>query len=202
MEWAGLLLVAFIGLVVFRRFWRPSEPRRMFAGPIVNGRNQSRGCFRGGRFRFGRTLLGRRELHALTRATGPLEGVIHTRIRITGDEFYPPEMPGALPVFALYFQRAGDNWSGVGMWSAYRWYSRLSWPFEAGDYEIELPLQFDHWKPVNTPDGFSISLFDLAREEAARVGIVCGYIGGRSHGVVGEGELELLKYDVVESGEP
>ena len=128
-------------------------------------------------------------VHYVTKATGSLYGkarlVLRYRIDAAPDTVIEPQAaPGAPSMLSLYFQRRGDDWSGRGIYEAFRWYSPvIDMPVTPGEHEITAPLDGE-WTAVMTssassnPDGFRAALIN-----AERVGFVLGGGDGRGHGV-------------------
>ena len=84
----------------------------------------------------------------------------------------------------LYFQRAGDDWSGAGVYEGYRWFTindRIS-PLKPGTWEIEALLQRDKWTSAVT-NGASEADFAAAMNQASAVGFTFGNAEGKGHGV-------------------
>lgn len=178
------------GYFIWRRL-RNRQPDGWFLGPIVNGKNSSRG----------KVILTNNgwyisidEPHYCTKkADAPLTGKTLTfRYRFLGD-VRPVERPSEQPTFSAHFQRKGDNWTGLGKYAGFRWYSRQSFPLVPGDAEIVIPLERTFWIPVMA-DGEG---FDEACAKVDRVGLVFGHDwGGRGHGVTGNGKFEVLSWRI------
>lgn len=127
------------------------------------------------------------EPHYVTTGTGSLVGktLIRMTYRVEGGPIVPAKEPLAPSIITLYFQRAGDNWSGLGEFESYRWYASFAsqMPITAGDHVLEARLDAN-WTAVMTssrnsnPQGFQSAL-----ENAARVGFALGGGDGLGHGV-------------------
>ena len=123
-------------------------------GPIIAGRSYSPGMpdsTPDGSFEFpvydGAPASSYRDIpsvHYVTRATGPIEGKsIRMRFEITGGgPFKSTELPDQLaPYVSLFIQRHGDNWSAVGEFEKYRWWSKASIALRPGHFVFEVPLR-------------------------------------------------------------
>jgi len=182
-------------------------------GPWVRGRNYSVGMpaspspAPGGGLAFDFPVAGRGQIDALTTAVGPLAGArqITVRYRVDaarGTRFVADETPGEAATVSLYFQRAGDNWSGRGRYQSYRWYTpaRFVVPLTPGEHTIT--VGFDEvWTNVNSQPNSNAEQrepYAAALQDTARVGIAFGSLSRRSHGVytTGPARFTLLGLDV------
>ena len=173
-------------------------------GPIIRGRNYSEGVplhpspRRGGGWQID---LPQRPsgVHYVTFPHGSLAGksriVMRYRIEAApGARIVPATAPGAPSILTLYFQRAGDNWSGRGRFEAYRWYATFSShsPLQPGEREIVAPLN-GNWTAVQTSSARSNpAAFRDAVAEADQVGFVLGGGDGYGHGVYATGPARLI----------
>jgi hypothetical protein len=145
------------------------------------------------------------EVDALTMGIGPLAGAreITLRCRVEagrGTPFIAHETPGEPARVSLYFQQAGDNWSGRGRFASYRWYSpaRGVVPLEPGQHAITVQID-EAWTNVNAqsshalPDGYAAVL-----QDTARIGLAFGSSSRLSHGAhsTGPARFELLGLDM------
>ncbi|MBX7532471.1 hypothetical protein K3165_06005 [Qipengyuania sp. 1XM1-15A] len=137
----------------------------------------------------------------ITMQTGPLtyarSMTITYRIDASpGTRFIPNEKPGAQAILSLYFQREGDNWSGRGKYSAYRWYSapEKTVPLSPGQHTLTVDLA-DDWIPVTGGRMQNMRGFRAALENAEKVGFVMGWSGGRGHGVYATGPARFTLLD-------
>ncbi|MEO6041560.1 MAG: hypothetical protein ABIP41_06645 [Croceibacterium sp.] len=180
-------------------------------GPWVRGRNYSQGMpaqpspAPGGTLAMEFPMAGRGQVDALTTAVGPLAGArqIMLRYRIDaapGTRFVADERPGEPATVSLYFQQAGDSWSGTGRYESYRWYSpaRTVIPLAPGVRSVT--IRFDEtWTNVNghansqDPAGYAAALANTAR-----IGLAFGSASARSHGVyaTGPARFTLLALDI------
>ena len=179
-------LLNLLRLLFYRKGW--------LIGPFVDGVRYSRGL----RWRPSRTATGWRftlgpesEVDYVTRETGPLSGSIRVHYRASG-EFAAVE--GGQAGLTLHFQRVGDDWSALGKFATYRWYSIETFPL-SGEHDITIPLTPDKWFAVLGQPGESIPEdFAATLQRASRVGLCFGNPAGRGHGVTGNGTFELLDF--------
>jgi hypothetical protein len=185
---------------------RPPAAGQWVIGPIVNGRNYSRGVplhpspARGG---FAVELpQAPGSVHAVTFRHGSLAGKsrIVMRYRVEawpGVRVVPASDPEAPSVLTLYFQRGGDNWSGRGPFEAYRWYATFAShsPITPGEHVVVAPLS-GNWTAVerssarNNPRAFHEAL-----AAADQVGFVLGGGNGYGHGVFATGPARIVVTD-------
>jgi len=138
-------------------------------------------------------------VHYVTFRHGSLAGkrriVMRYRIEAApGARIVPATAPGAPSILTLYFQRAGDNWSGRGRFEAYRWYATFSShsPLQPGEHEIVAPLN-GNWTAVQTSSArTNPAAFRDAVAEADQVGFVLGGGDGYGHGVYATGPARLI----------
>jgi hypothetical protein len=173
-------------------------------GPIVRGRNHSRGAPlhptprpRGG----WQIELPRApgSVHYVTFPHGSLAGKsrIVMRYRVEADpgvRIVPPSDPNGPSIITLYFQRAGDNWSGRGRFEAYRWYATFASqrPISPGDHVMVASLG-GNWTAVERSSArTSPAAFRDALANADQVGFVLGGGDGYGHGVYATGRARLI----------
>ena len=175
-------------------------------GPEIRGKNYSVGmpavmsvAHAGPAFDFPTSRHG--QVKYITMHTGPLtyarSMTITYRIDASpGTRFIPNEKPGAQAILSLYFQREGDNWSGRGKYSAYRWYSapEKTVPLSPGQHTLTVDLA-DDWIPVTGGRMQNMREFRAALENAEKVGFVMGWSGGRGHGVYATGPARFTLLD-------
>lgn len=181
------------------------QPTVWSAGPVIDGKNYSPGVVTdaNGSFTFPQ-LPG--SVHYVTKDTGPIKGSgIRLRYRIDVDpnvKFYPSSDPSAEtdgPV--LYFQREGDDWSGVGQFEAYRWWATFDAPVPivAGEHEL-VALFNQRWTAVETSNSESdAAAFQAALNNAKKVGFVFGGGTGYGHGVYVDGHatFTVLDFEII-----
>lgn len=179
-------------------------------GPIIRGRNYSRGMplqpTPGPRGSFHIDIpRAPASVHYVTFPHGPLLGKqrIVMRYRLTaapGVKIDPRTAPGAPSMITLYFQRAGDSWSGNRQFEAYRWYAKFAtrMPITPGEHRMVAPLNANwtavRWSSARTnPEAFHDAL-----AEAEQVGFVLGGGDGLGHGVfaTGPARLTVLEFRV------
>ncbi len=147
------------------------------------------------------------DVHYVTTTTGSLAGksriVLRYRIDAApGVAFVARGNPNAVATLSLYFQRAGDNWSGRRQFEHFRWYALESAgrvPLSPGEHEASLPLDPRSWKSVMSSTGADVpEAFRDALANASRVGFVLGGSGGAGHGVyaTGPARFTLLSFRV------
>jgi hypothetical protein len=179
-------------------------------GPVIRGRNYSAGMplrptpVRGGlSFAFPNPDAGAGHVHALTYDHGPLAGSrrIVMRYRIDaepGVRFAPQELPQEAATVSLFFQRAGDNWSGRGRYGGYRWYAPAAklGPITPGTHQIAIELDDPDWTHVQGQRaGENRAAFLDALAETGRVGFVFGSPSARGHGVYATGPARFTLLD-------
>lgn len=169
----------------------PPPPYGWSLGPVINGQNYSVGtaCDPAGNFTWPAAQKGiDRWLtpgpHYLTKACNGLSGSsIRARYEIAGDGqfFGTVGSQSALVYVCLFFQAAGDNWSGVEPYEAHRWWTTETYTLSPGVVEISVPLTRDKWTSVYNRG--TEEQFAMAKATAVRVGLTFGNDEGRGHGV-------------------
>ena len=175
-------------------------------GPTIEGRNYSRNtppspsAVRGGMAVDIPGAPG--SVHYVTRASAPLAGarriVMRYRIDLApGARIYARTAPDHPGMLTLYFQRAGDTWSGNGRYEAYRWYATFATDHElaAGEHTMVAPLDalwtaVERSSAANNPRGFAGAL-----AETDRIGFVLGGGDGYGHGVYASGPARIVVTD-------
>lgn len=146
---------------------------------------------------------GRGEMDAMTIGVRPLAGAkqITLRYRIDaarGTRFVATETPEQAATVSLYFQRAGDNWSGKGRYMSYRWYvpARAVIPLSPGTHEVT--VKFDEaWTNVHgRSNRADPSGFEAALRNTSRLGLAFGSRSRRSHGVAATGQARFTLLDL------
>jgi hypothetical protein len=181
-----------------------SEAGAWVIGPIIRGRNYSEGAplhpipRRGGGWHID---LPQRPsgVHYVTFPHGSLAGksriVMRYRIEAApGVRILPATVPELPSMLTLYFQRAGDNWSGRRQFETYRWYATFATksPVVAGEHVIVAPLNAN-WTAVQTSSARSQPVaFREALAEADQVGFVMGGGDGYGHGAFATGPARLI----------
>ncbi|GAC1574433.1 MAG: hypothetical protein NVS3B5_04750 [Sphingomicrobium sp.] len=176
-------------------------------GPIVFGENQSRGValhpFPAGRRGWYINLpQAPGSVHYVTFRHGSLAGktLITMRYRLETDpgvRIEPVTAPGSASIITLYFQRAGDDWSGVDQFETYRWYATFASqsPLTAGEHVMTASLRAN-WTAVQTSSARSNPLaFHNALDAADQLGFVLGGGTGYGHGVFATGRARLIVED-------
>jgi hypothetical protein len=179
-------------------------------GPVIRGRNYSEGAplrpapSPGGGWHFDLPQAPS-GVHYVTFRHGPLSGKrrIVMRYRLDADpgvRIVPATDPALPSIITLYFQRGGDDWSGVGEYEAYRWFATFASrsPIVPGEHEIVAPLDA-RWSAVETSDvETNPSGFRAALAQTDRVGFVLGGGDGYGHGAyaTGRARLTVLEFRV------
>lgn len=175
-------------------------------GPIVNGRNHSVNVpLRPSPNRAGWHIdlpQAPGSVHYVTFPHGSLAGKrrIVMRYRVMADRgvrILPSTDPRLPSILTLYFQQAGDSWSGRGRFETYRWYATFAskMPIVPGEHEIVAPLD-GNWTAVRSSSARSSPrAFRDALENADQVGFVLGGGDGYGHGVFATGRARLVVTD-------
>jgi hypothetical protein len=176
-------------------------------GPIIRGRSYSRGMplrplpGRGGGFEI-ELPPAPRSVHYVTFPHGSLAGKrrIVMRYRVVaapGVQILPRSAPHLPSMITLYFQQAGDNWSGRGPFEGYRWYATFAQhsPITPGERVLVAPLN-GNWTAVQTSSArTNPGAFRAALANADQVGFVLGGGDGVGHGVHATGPARLIVTD-------
>jgi hypothetical protein len=184
-----------------------SNPAAWTVGPIIRGRNYSKGVAlhpfprRGGGWQI-ELPQAPGSVHYVTFRHGPLSGKrrIVMRYRIEADpgvRFVAASDGKSAAMITLYFQRAGDNWSGRGRFESYRWYATFATqtPLAPGDHLMAAPLD-GRWTAVETTTAPSNpAAFRAAIAAADQVGFVLGGGDGYGHGIFATGPARLIVTD-------
>ena len=184
-----------------------SDPSAWVIGPIIKGRNYSRGMplhptpSRNGWWHID---LPRPpgSVHYVTFPHGSLAGKrrIVMRYRVETDRgvrIAPPSDPNGPSIITLYFQRSGDNWSGRGRFETYRWFATFASqsPIRPGEHQIVAPLNAN-WTAIETSSARTApEAFREALANADQVGFVLGGGDGYGHGVFATGRARLTMTD-------
>lgn len=176
-------------------------------GPVIRGRNYSQGVplHPSPRTNGAWSIDMPRapgSIHYVTFPYGSLSGKhrILMRYRVEADpgvRILPVTAPQLPSIITLYFQRAGDNWSGTGRFETYRWYATFASqsPITPGEHVMVAPLD-GRWTAVETSTATnSRAAFRDAIEQADRVGFVLGGGDGYGHGVFATGPARLVVTD-------
>jgi len=181
-----------------------SDPNAWVIGPIIRGRNYSVGApLRPSARRNGgwHIDLPRHpgSVHYVSFPHGSLAGktriVMRYRIEAApGVRVEASTAPGTPGMITLYFQRAGDDWSGRRRFEAYRWYATFATqsPITAGDHVMVAPLD-GNWTAVESSSArTNPTAFREAIGAADQVGFVLGGGNGYGHGVYATGRARLI----------
>jgi len=173
-------------------------------GPIIRGRNYSRGMplrptpRPGGGWQV-ELPQAPRSIHYVTFRHGPLVGKrrIVMRYRVEADpgvRIVPRTAPASPSMITLYVQRRGDDWSGRGAYEAYRWFANFATqsPVTTGDHVLIAPLT-GNWSAVQSSTmRTNPAAFRAALADADEVGFVLGGGDGLGHGVSATGRARLI----------
>lgn len=209
---AAIIIVLGFSTVIAAGAGAEARPAGMAAGdwvigPIIHGRSHSRGMPLQPSSGPGRAWhvdfpQAPGSVHAVTFRHGTLAGksriVMRFRVEAAPGVRIVPRTAPALPsILTLYFQRAGDNWSGRGPYEAYRWYATFASraPITPGQHKIIAPLNAN-WTAVQSSSARSNpGAFRDALANADQVGFVLGGGDGYGHGVQATGPARLIVTD-------
>lgn len=182
------------------------DPNRWVIGPIIDGVDYSRGTPLHPSAGPGHSWhidlpQPPGSVHYVTFRYGSLIGkhriVIRYRIDAApGVRVEARTAPGTPGLITLYLQRAGDDWSGAGIFEAYRWYATFATQtITPGEHEIVAPLS-GTWTAVERSSSTTNSGgFAAAVANADEVGFVLGGGDGYGHGVYATGPARLVVLD-------
>ncbi len=173
-------------------------------GPIIRGRNYSRGMplrptpRPGGGWQV-ELPQAPRSIHYVTFRHGSLAGKsrIVMRYRIEADpgvRIVPRTAPASPSMITLYVQRRGDDWSARGPYEAYRWFASFATqsPVIPGEHVLIAPLS-GNWTAVQSSTArTNPAAFRAALANADEVGFVLGGGEGLGHGVSATGRARLI----------
>jgi hypothetical protein len=181
-----------------------SDPRAWTIGPIIRGRNYSKGTplhpSPGPRGTWYIDLpRSPGSVHYVTFRHGSLAGkhriVMRYRIVAGPDvRIQPITAPNLPSIITLYFQRSGDTWTGKGHFETYRWYATFAsqMPISAGEHQIVAPLD-GAWTAIESSTARTAPVaFQQAIAAADQVGFVLGGGDGYGHGVFATGPARLI----------
>lgn len=174
------LLLAVIPVFVVCYFgWRAYKrriPGGWVIGPIVNGKNYSKGCPLRPEITPGGWRVTGGEPHYVTKA-GYMP--LTVKYRVTGA---CEAVEGGTPAVSFHFHRKGDDWKRDDA----RWYSLAWFPLTEGEHEASVSLASGEWVNVmGGQDGFATDI--------GRGGLVFGNTSNRGHGVRFSGSFEVLE---------
>jgi hypothetical protein len=161
-----------------------SNPRVWVVGPIVRGRNYSKGvplhptARRGGGWHVDLPRAPG-SVHAVTFRHGSLAGkrriVMRYRVEAArGARILAASDGRSGSMITLYFQRRGDNWTGRGRFETYRWYATFATqaPITPGDHVMVAPLDgawtaIETSKALTNPAAFRAALAEPTRSASS-----------------------------------
>lgn len=187
---AALVVLAVGALLLFRRGSTPTMPSGWTA--ITDGNDYGCKVDAGGSFTFPQSPS---SVHYVTEACGPLAGKTQLRLRYQidadpGVTFHDAQNGNPIATGPmLYFQRAGDDWSGLGAFETYRWWALASaGSLAPGEHEIVAKFS-DVWNAVMTSHSdTSPQAFADALANAARAGFTFPNDSGAGHGIYASGK--------------
>ena len=180
-----------------------TDPQAWELGPIYDGVNVSWGAnlypVEGSGWGIDIPLVGAGSVHYVTRPTGSLADKIKVTlvcelVMAPGVKLCPVKSPDSPSLLTLYFQRKGDNWSGVGKHETYRWFASFATEVDlaAKEYTIKAELH-NNWTAIQTSTHATHpEAFDAALANASRIGFVLGGGDGLGHGVSATGPAKLI----------
>jgi hypothetical protein len=182
----------------------PADAAAWEIGPIIRGRDYSQGMpLHPTPRRQGGWQIDLPQppgsVHYVTFRHGSLAGksriVLRYRVEAApGVRIVPATAPALPSIVTLYFQRAGDDWSGRGAFEAYRWYATFASqsPIAPGDHLLVAPLD-GNWTAVERSSArTNPAAFRDSVAHADRVGFVLGGGDGYGHGVFATGRARLV----------
>ena len=116
----------------------------------------------------------------------------------SGTRFIADEAPAETATISLYFQRAGDNWSGRGRYQSYRWYSpaQAVVPLTRGEHTVVVHFD-ERWTDVHGASSTELrEPFRDALNDTETLGIAFGSSSLRSHGVYATGPARFTLIDL------
>ena len=138
-------------------------------------------------------------VHYVTVPTASLTGktkvtLVCELLMAEGVKLCPVKSPASPSLLTLYFQRKGDNWTGVGEFETYRWYASFATQTDLTAKEYTIEARFDaNWTAIQSssratqPEAFAAALAN-----ACRIGFVLGGGDGLGHGVFATGPAKLV----------
>lgn len=180
------------------------NPARWVIGPVVLGENASRGMplhpmNAGKRGWYFDLPQHPGSVHYITFRHGSLTGknriVMRYRVELaSGVRIEPVTAPGSPSIITLYFQRAGDDWSGTDEFETFRWYATFASqsPITPGEHVMVASLKAN-WTAIQSSNAQSDPMaFHDAIIHADQVGFVLGGGTGYGHGVYATGGARII----------
>jgi len=180
------------------------DPQAWEVGPIFDGENVSKGVdlhpatCEGG-WCINVPVAGAGSLHYVTVPTASLLGktkvtLVCELVMAEGIKLCPVKSPDSPSLLTLYFQRQGDNWTGVGEYETYRWYASFATQVNLSAKEYTIEVRFDeNWTAVmSSSKATQPEAFNAALANAGRIGFVLGGGDGLGHGVYATGPAKLI----------
>ena len=139
------------------------------------------------------------EPHYVLLNTGPLTG--KTAITLTGKVEGAAGMKALTDATAptdmcLFFQRKGDDWSGLGAMEFYRWWAGLVMmkPIADGEFTLTASLMGEWGSVLGHSSTANAAAFADALNNAVSVGFVLGGGSGLGHGITGTGKITVTSF--------
>lgn len=192
----------------------PQDASRWTIGPIDDGVSYSPGMplrpqstREGWAFDFPGPRRSDGHVHYVTMRPGSLENkrriVVRYRVEAArGARFVPQEQPDKPATVSLYFQRAGDTWTGKRQYAFYRWFAPAHTVQQIRPGVHEMVVEFDDPKWVSVMGGKNPGAnprgYRDARRHVDNIGLVFGSSGMRGHGVFATrpARFELLDFRI------
>ena len=179
-----------------------TDPQGWELGPIYDGVNVSQGAAMHqaeSGWAIDIPLAGAGSVHYVTMPTSQLTGktkvtLVCEFVMADGVKLCPVKTPDAPSLLTLYFQRRGDNWSGVEHYETYRWYASFATQADLSAREYTIEARFsENWTAIQTSSRATHpEAFDAALANASRIGFVLGGGDGLGHGVSATGPAKLI----------
>lgn len=169
-------------------------------GPVLNGENRSIGVpdsFATGQLVSFPDKYGK--IGYVTQYCGQslLGKTVSLSIEIVGDGTLDPSDGSVREArVRLYFQRAGDNYSGQPPYNSYRQWSRAYVALTPGKHTLSAPVVFDQW--INVQGQRDQASFEAAAGNCAKVGFTFGgqFAGHGVYRVNGMAAFRVLSFSV------
>jgi len=183
------------------------DPTRWQIGPIIHGKNYSPGMPSqptAERADWSFIFPHQDGVHYVTTSLSGHErgrGEVKIRFSISGPGRLVPTQGDPPARIRLFLQRRGDNWSGVGAYEFYRWWSVSNVVLATGEHEVTAPLVPDQWFSVFGKRGDHPAAAGQFAAAVANLQAVGQTFGGMfaGHGVFaveGSSRFTLMRFDI------
>ena len=181
----GAIIIIGIAAFFFVRL-KSNGPSVLHLGPIIGGRNYTKGVTLEGRsFKFPYPHRDAGHVHALVQPVQSVAGKLTCKWSIAanaGTTIHPQESPDAVGEISLMIQRKGDDYNAKGKREFYRLYAPGPQFMKLGNGEMTAELTPAGWIGV-----FGIeptqAQFDDVMQNVATIQLCFGGGGSRAHGV-------------------